>query len=69
MLTQRCEHSDTYPLFEQQCDLLFVLLQIIFYLRETGHGELLPVVRTELLQLGLGLACRNTERRRRNNGH
>ncbi len=58
------KHWDTYPLFEQLCDLLFVLLQIIFYLRESSHGELLPVVRTELLQLGLGLVCGATERTR-----
>lgn len=51
----------TYPLLEQLCDLLFVLLQIIFHLREASHRELLPVVRTEVLQLGLGLACRREE--------
>lgn len=58
------KRSDTYPLLEQLCDLLFVLLQLIFHLSEMSHRELLPVVRTELLQLGLSLACRETERTR-----
>lgn len=53
--------ADTYPLFEQLCDLLLVLLQVIFDLGETSQGELLPVVRTELAQLGLGPACRSTQ--------
>lgn len=61
LLIQERATKQPYPLFEQLCDLCFVLLQFILHLREPSNRELLPVVRTELLQLSFSLACTNTE--------
>lgn len=50
-----------YLLFEQLCDLLYVWRQIFLHLSEAS-GRILPLeVRTEVLQLSLGLACSKTE--------
>ena len=51
-------------LFEQLCDFLFVMFQVIFHLSQPGHRELLPVERTEPLQLVLGLVCSDKEKRK-----
>lgn len=45
-----------YLLPEQLSDLLLVLFQFVLHLGEPGHRVLLPVVRSEVVQLGLRLA-------------
>lgn len=54
--------TSRHLLHEQQRGLLLPLLQIIFHLQEASDGELPAVIRTEVLQLRLRLACSRTEK-------